>query len=135
MYINIHIWLKWIFIWADIIPSKSERLLISNLNTRDKMSHSVVQETPRTTQPLLLALIDPKSWKITPYCWRHHSLQTQSPKGPELHLSQRISSLRTRIDSTTRCHTNFQRRKVIKKRVLFSYNVYEPHQYGVNVTL
>lgn len=49
----------------------------------------VIQETYKPLEAIAFTLgcPHPQRWKLSPYCWRDHALQTQGPEAPQLNLS------------------------------------------------
>lgn len=90
-----HTQFKWEFLtWAESALSKSQRLSIIKLPTPGTKRSWLSKRLPKHYRLLLLPLVAPwqwwkgaQRWKASPYCWRHHALQTQGPEAPELEFT------------------------------------------------
>lgn len=68
--------------WVQVSSTSYENPSIKHEKPPFMLLLGVVQETPKIIKVLLLSLVHVQKLKAGPYCWRHHTFQTQNLEDP-----------------------------------------------------
>lgn len=82
------------------------------------------QRLPKHDRLFLLPLVDLQKCEVSPYCWKHQSLQTHGAKASRIGLNVPLCELA--FHGTTSQYARFQK----EKSLLPSNDTYEPQQWS-----